>query len=46
MDRDELKNVQLAIHDLITKEKYDLAMPLINEVLMIYPNDAATLNFA
>lgn len=46
MDKDELKNVQLAIHDLITKEQYDLAMPLINEVLMAHPNDAATLNFA
>ena len=40
MDKDELKKVQLAIHDLITKEQYDLAMPLINEVLMVYPNDA------
>ena len=46
MDLNELKQVQLAIHDLITKEQYDLAMPLINEVLMMYPNDAATLNFA
>ena len=45
MDREELKKVQLAIHDLITKEQYDLAMPLINEVLMTYPNDPATLNF-
>lgn len=45
MDREELKKVQLAIHDLITKEQYDLAMPLINEVLMMYPNDAPTLNF-
>jgi Flp pilus assembly protein TadD len=45
MNKDELKKVQLAIHDLITKEQYDLAMPLINEVLMAHPNDAATLNF-
>ena len=45
MDTTELKKVQLAIHDLIQKEQYDLAMPLINEVLMVYPNDAATLNF-
>ena len=45
MDREELKKVQLAIHDLIQKEEYDVAMPIINEVLMIYPNDAATLNF-
>ena len=46
MDKDELKKVQLAIHDLIQKEQYDLAMPLINEVLMVYPNDPPTLNFA
>ena len=45
MDRDELKNVQLAIHDLIQKEEYDVALPIINEVLMVYPNDAATLHF-
>jgi Flp pilus assembly protein TadD len=45
MNKDELKKVQLAIHDLITKEQYDLAMPLINEVLMAHPNDPATLNF-
>ena len=45
MDKDELKKVQLAIHDLIQKEQYDVAMPLINEVLTEYPNDAATLNF-
>ncbi len=45
MDKDELKNIQLAIHDLITKEAYDEALPLIYTVLEIYPNDAATLNF-
>lgn len=45
MDKEELKNVQLAIHDLIQKEEYDVALPIINEVLMAYPNDAATLNF-
>ena len=45
MDKDELKKVQLAIHDLIQKEQYDVAMPLINEVLTEYPDDAATLNF-
>ena len=45
MDKEELKNVQLAIHDLIQKEEYDVALPIINEVLMVYPNDAATLNF-
>ena len=46
MNKDELKKVQLAIHDLIQKEQYDVAMPLINEVLTEYPDDAATLNFA
>ena len=45
MDKDELKNVQLAIHDLIQKEQYEVALPIINEVLMMYPNDAITLNF-
>ena len=45
MDKDELKNIQLAIHDLITKEAYDEALPLIYTVLETYPNDAATLNF-
>ena len=45
MDKEELKKVQLAIHDLIQKEEYDVALPIINEVLMVYPNDAATLNF-
>ena len=45
MDREELKQVQLAIHDLIQKEQYETALPIINEVLMVYPNDAATLNF-
>ena len=45
MGLDELKKVQLAIHDLIQKEDYENAYPLINTVLEIYPNDAATLNF-
>jgi len=45
VDKDELKNVQLAIHDLIQKEDYEVALPIINEVLMVYPNDAATLHF-
>ncbi len=39
MDKDELKNIQLAIHDLITKEAYDEALPLIYTVLEIYPNN-------
>jgi len=45
MNKEELKKVQLAIHDLIQKEEYETALPIINEVLMVYPNDAATLNF-
>ena len=45
MDREEIKNIQLAIHDLINQEKYDEALPLIYSVLEEYPNDAATLNF-
>lgn len=45
MNKDELKNVQLAIHDLIEHEQYDTALPIINEVLEVYPDDAATLNF-
>lgn len=45
MDRNELKRVQLAIHDLINKEDYGSALPLINAILEHYPNDDATLNF-
>ena len=45
MNKEELKKVQLAIHDLITKEEYETALPIINEVLMVYPNDAATIHF-
>lgn len=45
MDKQELQRVELAIHDLINREQYDTAMPLINEVLEHYPNDAAALNF-
>ena len=45
MDKNELKQVQLAIHDLINKEDYGAALPLINAVLEHYPNDDATLNF-
>jgi hypothetical protein len=32
MNKEELKEVQLAIHDLITKEAYDEALPLIYTV--------------
>jgi len=45
MDLNEIKQIQLAIHDLINKEEYDKALPLIYSVLEEYPNDAATLNF-
>jgi len=45
MDRNELKQVQLAIHDLINREDYSSALPLIHTVLEHYPNDDATLNF-
>jgi len=45
MDRNELKQIQLAIHDLINREDYSSALPLIHTVLEHYPNDDATLNF-
>ena len=45
MDKEEIRDIQLAIHDLINKEEYDKALPLIYSVLEEYPNDAATLNF-
>ena len=45
MDRNELKQVQLAIHDLINHEQYDEALPIINEVLERYPDDDIALNF-
>ena len=45
MDNEELKRVQLAIHDLIEHEDYENAMPLIYAVLEEQPNDAPTLNF-
>lgn len=45
MDAQELRECQLAIHDLIQHEDYENAIPLIYAVLEEYPNDAATLNF-
>jgi len=45
MDRQELQKVKLAIHDLINREQYGEALPIINEVLEKYPDDDATLNF-
>jgi hypothetical protein len=45
MNRDELQACQLAIHELVEKEDFVSAMPIIYEVLTQYPNDAATLHF-
>ena len=45
MDKDELKDVLLAIHELLQKNEFDTAMPLIYEVLDLYPNNAMALNF-
>lgn len=45
MSPEELKNCQLAIHELIQVEDFENALPVIYSVLEEYPNDAATLNF-
>ncbi len=45
MDKDELKECQIAIHQLIEADDYENAMPLIYAVLEEYPDDAATLHF-
>jgi tetratricopeptide (TPR) repeat protein len=45
MDRDELKECQIAIHQLIEADDYENALPLIYAVLEEYPDDAATLHF-
>lgn len=45
MTPEELKQCQLAIHDLIEHDDYENALPVIYSVLEEYPNDAATLNF-
>jgi len=45
MDKDELKECQIAIHQLIEADDYENAMPLIYTVLEFYPDDAATLHF-
>lgn len=44
MDKDDLYKCQKAIHELIEKEKFDDALPVIYSVLEEYPNDAATLH--
>lgn len=45
MDKNELKECQIAIHQLIEADDYENAMPLIYTVLEEYPDDAATLHF-
>ena len=45
MNREELKECQIAIHQLIEADDYENAMPLIYTVLEEYPDDAATLHF-
>ena len=45
MDLNELKNCQLAIHELVEAQDYESAMPLIYSVLEEYPDDGATLHF-
>ena len=45
MDKDELKECQIATHQLIEANDYENALPLIYAVLEEYPDDAATLHF-
>jgi Flp pilus assembly protein TadD len=45
MNREELRECQIAIHQLIEADDYENAMPLIYTVLEEYPDDAATLHF-
>jgi hypothetical protein len=45
MSPEDLKNCQLAIHDLIEHDDYENALPVIYSVLEEHPNDAATLHF-
>jgi len=45
MDNNELQRIQVAIQDLLEKERYEDALPIINQVLEFLPNNAATLNF-
>jgi tetratricopeptide (TPR) repeat protein len=45
MNKDELKQCQAAIHELIEDQDYENALPVIYSVLENYPNDAATLHF-
>jgi Tfp pilus assembly protein PilF len=45
MNQEELKQCQLAIHELVEKEDFENALPVIYSVLEEHPNDAATLHF-
>jgi Tfp pilus assembly protein PilF len=45
MNDEQLRAVQVAIHELVEKEDFETALPLIYKVLEEYPNDAATLHF-
>ena len=45
MDKDELKECQLATHQLIEANDYENALVLIYAILENYPDDAATLHF-
>lgn len=45
MNKDELKECQLAIHQLVEADDYEQALVLIYAVLEEYPDDAATLHF-
>ena len=45
MDKDELKECQIATHQLIEANDYEQALVLIYAVLEEYPDDAATLHF-
>lgn len=45
MNLNELKECQLAIHDLIEHDDFDNAIPLIYAVLENYPDDAPTIHF-
>ena len=45
MDAKELVDCQKAIYDLVNREDYESALPVIYAVLEEYPNDAPTLHF-
>lgn len=45
MNKEELKECQIAIHQLIEADDYEQALVLIYAVLEEYPDDAATLHF-